>query len=118
MDHEKRSFTIMKRLVSQPIDEVGSISRRKYVVDRIFGSQCRDAFGCCQQKQIMVSQNETNGCAEILDEPESTQRVWAAVDKISDQPKCIGAGSESNSVKKLSEGNKAALDVADRVGSH
>ncbi len=37
MDHEKRSFTMMKRLASQPIDEIGAISRRKDVLDRVFG---------------------------------------------------------------------------------
>jgi len=118
MDHEKRSFTIMKRLAPQPIDEIGAIGGGKYVLDRIFGPKRRDAFSCCQQKQIMVSQDETNGCAKILDEPESTQRVGASVDKVSNQPKSVGARSESNPVKKLSEGSKAALDVADCVGGH
>ena len=118
MDHEKRSFTMMKRLAPQPIDEIGAIGGGKYVLDRIFRPQRRDAFSCCQQKQIMVSQDEMNGCAQILDEPESTQRVGASIDKVSNQPKPVGAGRESNPVKKLSEGSKAALDVADCVGGH
>ena len=118
MDHEERFFTMMKRLAPQPIDEIGAIGGGKYVLDRIFGPKRRDAFSCCQQKQIMVSQDETNGCAKILDEPESTQRVGASVDKVSNQPKSVGARSESNPVQKLSEGSKAALDVADCVGGH
>ena len=118
MDHEERCFTMMKRLAPQPIDEIGAIGGGKYVLDRIFGPKRCDAFSCCQQEQIMVSQDETNGCAQILDEPESTQRVGASVDKVSNQPKSVGAGSESNPVQKLSEGSRAALDVADCVGGH
>ncbi len=48
MDHEKRSFTMMKRLMSQPMDEIGAITCRKNVVDRVFGPKRRDAFSCCQ----------------------------------------------------------------------
>ena len=48
MDHEKRSFTMMKRLAPQPIDEIGAIGGGKYVLDRIFGPKRRDAFSCCQ----------------------------------------------------------------------
>jgi len=55
MDHEKRSFAIMKGLSSQPVDQVGSIISGKYVVDCVFGPKRCDAFGYCQEEEVVIS---------------------------------------------------------------
>ena len=48
MDHEKGSFTMMKRLPSEPLEEIGSILGGKYVADRVFGPKGCDAFSHCK----------------------------------------------------------------------
>ena len=118
MDHEKSSFTMMKRLPSEPLEEIGSILGGENVADRIFGPDGREAFGHCKQKQIVVSQDEPDRCAKILDESEGGEGFRAAVDQVSNQPELVGFRSERNPLQKMLEGNKAALDVADCVGGH
>ena len=118
MDHEKRSFTMMKRLASQPLEEIGSILGGEYVADRVFRPKGCDAFSHCKEKQIMVSQDEPDGSAKIPDESEGGEGIRAAIDQVSNQPDLVAFRSERNPVEKLLERNKAALDVADCVGGH
>jgi hypothetical protein len=87
-------------------------------VNGVFGPQRRDTFSRCQQEEIVISQDGTDGRTQILDEPDGVQGGRTSIDKISDEPQPVCLWSEGDPVEKLLQGGKAALNVADCVRGH
>ena len=82
----------MQGLVSEPVDQIGVILCGEDVVNGVFGPQGHNAFSGSQQKELMITQDKTDGCVKILDKTQRGERVRTPVDQITDEPERVDRG--------------------------
>jgi hypothetical protein len=79
----------MEWLATKPGHQFTAVFRLQDVVNRILVSYRGNAFRCREQEEIMISQHNAHGVAEISHESEKGERVGATIDEVSDQPQLI-----------------------------
>jgi len=116
--HEERSLLDMQRLMAKPIDQPFVILCLQDFTDRIFRSKRDELVRRCQEEQVVVAEYGSRGATESLHVAQDTERMRAAIDKITDKPEAIDLGVEIDMADQSLERAKTALHVADCVGGH
>ena len=118
MDHKKCTFAVMQGLVSEPVDQISVILCGEDVVNGVFGPEGHNAFSGSQQKELMITQDKTDGRVKILDETQRGERVRTPVDQITDEPERVDGWIEGNAIQESPERIETALNIPDCVGGH
>ncbi len=61
VDHEVRPFAVVEGPMPEPRQEVISIGRGQYVVQRVLGPQRKNSFRHREQKEVVVAKNDLSG---------------------------------------------------------
>jgi hypothetical protein len=109
---------MMERLPPKPLQQLLSIFRRKYVLDRIFPAEGDDPFRDCEQEKVVVAEYDARRGTQILDESKNREGGRPPIDQITDEPQSVRRRIELDAIDQLIELRSATLDIADGIGGH
>jgi len=109
---------VRHRPVSQPVEQPVAVGRGDHVAKRVVFATLDGALGQRQQMQIVVAEHGHRAITQITHEAQCGERGRAAVDEVAHEPQAIFRAIEPECAEQRLQLFEAALNIADRVGSH
>ncbi len=89
MHQHEGGFAVQKRLMAYPRQQLITVRRGKYGLQRIFRANRGKAFRHGEQEQIVIAQHNLRGGSELFEIAKDTKGVRAAIDQIADTPEAV-----------------------------
>jgi len=109
---------VHQRPVPQPVEQPVAVGRGEHVPKRVVFTTLDGALSQRQQVQIVVAEHGHRAIAQITHEAQCDKGGRAAVDEVAHEPQAILRTIEPECAKQRLQLFEAALNIADRVGSH
>ncbi len=107
-----------QRALAQPLQQFVPIRRIHQALQLVFLLERCNTIGHRQQVQVVVTEYGNGTVAQILDESQCVERVWAAGDQIAAEPEHIIFGIELGKIQQTAQVVVTALDVTDKTVRH
>ena len=98
-----------QRARAQPVEQIVPVRRGENVLQRVTFVNASESRSGDQQMQIVISKDRGCRVTERAHEAQRFERVRSAIDEVTDQPKAVMPGIETDQVEKLFKRLQTAL---------